>query len=277
MTWKMFYWILIIFLAVGGSASAQERLKMSTTTSTDNSGLLNVLFPPFEKMFHVKVDVIAVGTGKALLLGRNGDVDIVFVHAREAENQFVSDGFGINRRDVMYNDFVIIGPKMDPAQIKGIQKTTEVLAKIAKANAPFISRGDDSGTHKKEKNIWQQAGILPQGAWYQEVGQGMGAVLKIADEKRAYALTDRGTYLAFAQKIRLGILCEGDPALYNPYGIIAVNPAKHSHVNYLKAMALIGWVTSPEGQKIIGDFGREKFGRPLFYPMAISTPKSKGD
>jgi len=251
-------------------AGAQERFRMSTTTSTDNSGLLDVLLPPFEKMFNLKVDVIAVGTGKALLLGKNGDVDVVFVHARDAEDAFTAGGYGVNRRDVMYNDFVIIGPENDPAQIRGEKSAAGAFAGIARAGAPFISRGDDSGTHKKERKIWQQAGVSPRGAWYHEVGQGMGAVLKIADEKQAYALADRGTFLAFAGKITLPVLCEGDATLYNPYGIIAVNPAMHSHVNYIHAMALIGWVTSREGQNIIGEFGRERFGRPLFVPMAVT-------
>ena len=266
---KIFCLILLMILLIPGFAVSQERLRMSTTTSTENSGLLDVLLPPFERMFDVKVDVIAVGTGKALRLGRNGDVDIVFVHAREAEDKFVSDGFGVNRRDVMYNDFVVTGPENDPAKVKGTNNAAKAFAKIAKAGALFVSRGDDSGTHKKEKKIWAQAGVAPRGTWYMEVGQGMGAVLQIADEKRAYTITDRGTYLAFGKKIDLPVLCEGDPLLYNPYGIIAVNPAKYSHAKYLKAMSLIGWITSREGQKIIRGFGREKFGRPLFYPMAV--------
>jgi len=266
---KIIFLILLCVLLVPGVTEAQQRLKMSTTTSTDNSGLLEILLPPFEKMFNVKVDVIAVGTGKALRLGQNGDVDIVFVHARSAEDRFVADGYGVNRRDVMYNDFVITGPENDPAQIRGTKSAAVALAKIAGVQAPFISRGDDSGTHKKEKNIWIETGITPRGAWYQEVGQGMGAVLKIADEKKAYALADRGTFLAFSKKVGLVVLCEGDPVLYNPYGIIAVNPATYPHVNYVKAMALIGWVTAPEGQEIIRQFGKEKFGRPLFTPMAV--------
>ncbi len=249
--------------------SAQERLKMSTTTSTENSGLLRVLLPPFEDAFDVKVDVIAVGTGKALELGSNGDVDIVFVHARPAEDQFVADGNGVNRRDVMYNDFVILGPESDPAGISQASSAAEALTLIAEAQAEFISRGDDSGTHKKEKIIWQKAGMTPEGGWYQEAGQGMGAVLTMAHEKQAYTMSDRGTYLAFSEKIDLNVLYEGDPVLYNPYGIIAVNPAKFPHVNYVYAMALIGWVTSPEGQKMIKEFGKDTFGIPLFYPMVI--------
>lgn len=242
---------------------------MSTTTSTDNSGLLSVLLPPFEEKLNVKVDVIAVGTGKALELGANGDVDIVFVHARPAEDQFVAEGNGVNRRDVMYNDFVIIGPEADPAGIKDAQSAAEAFTKIAEAEAEFISRGDDSGTHKKEKIIWEEAGMTPEGTWYQEVGQGMGAVLTIANDKQAYTMSDRGTYLAYTEKIDSKVLFEGDPILYNPYGIIAVNPAKYPHVNYVYAMALIGWITSPEGQGIIKEFGKDKFGIPLFYPMVI--------
>lgn len=265
---KILFW-LTVFVMTCTHSMAQERLRMSTTTSTDNSGLLEALLPPFESMFDVTVDVIAVGTGKALTLGKNGDVDIVFVHARQAEDEFINDGFGVNRRDVMYNDFIIMGPQDDPAQIKGLQNAAEAFKKIAQAKAPFISRGDDSGTHKKEKKIWEQAGIVPKGPWYQEVGQGMGAVLQIANEKQAYTLADRGTSLAFNRKISLKVLGEGDSALYNPYGIIATNPEKYPHVNYIKAMALIGWITSQQGQKIIRDFGKERYGQPLFCPLAI--------
>ncbi len=242
---------------------------MSTTTSTDNSGLLGALLPPFEAAFNVKVDVIAVGTGKALELGKNGDVDVVFVHARPAEDLFVEEGSGVNRRDVMYNDFVLIGPASDPAGINDAKTAAEALQKIAAAQAEFISRGDNSGTHQKEKLIWQEAGITPEGTWYQEAGQGMGAVLTMANDKQAYSIADRGTYLAYQNKIESTILFEGDPALYNPYGIIAVNPAKYPNAKYTLAMAFIGWVTSPEGQKIIKEFGIEQFGQPLFYPMVI--------
>jgi tungstate transport system substrate-binding protein len=261
--------IILGLILFSGVLNAEQRMKMSTTTSTDNSGLLEVLIPPFEKKFNIKVDIIAVGTGKALKLGENGDVDIVFVHARGAEDKFVDEGFGVNRRDVMYNDFVIVGPENDPAGIKGMKDAAQALKKIAEAKAPFISRGDDSGTHKKEKKIWGKAGMSAKGQWYQEVGQGMGAVLKIADEKKAYTMADRGTFLSFSEKISLPVLCEGDPFLYNPYGIIAVNPVKHAHVNYVNAMALIGWITSIKGQEIIREFGKEKFNQPLFIPMVI--------
>lgn len=242
-----------------------ERIRMATTTSTENSGLLYVLLPPFEKMFDVKVDVIAVGTGKALKLGENGDVDVVFVHAREAEDEFVRKGFGVNRRDVMYNDFIIVGPKEDPAGIRG-DDAVKALKKIIRKKWFFTSRGDESGTHKKEEKLWGLAGIKPKGRWYLETGQGMGLTLQIADEKRAYCLVDRGTYIAYEKKVDLSILCEGDERLFNPYGIIAINPDRHPHVKYIHAMALIGWITSPEGRRIISEFKIE--GKALFHPSA---------
>jgi tungstate transport system substrate-binding protein len=257
---------LTVFI-LANTSLAQERLRMSTTTSTENSGLLTALLPPFEKAANVKVDVIAVGTGKALELGKNGDVDVVLVHARAMEDKFVADGFGVNRRDVMYNDFIIVGPEDDPAKIKETKTAVEAFKKIAEVQAPFISRGDDSGTHQKEKEIWAKVGITPEGKWYQEAGQGMGVVLTMAHEKRAYTLADRGTYMAYTSKVDLKVLNEGDPILYNPYGIIAVNPEKFPHVNYTKAMALIEWVTSPEGQQIIKEFGVDTFGQPLFFPL----------
>jgi len=266
--------VALFVLSSFSFALAEERLKLSTTTSTENSGLLYVLLPPFEKMFNIKVDVIPVGTGKALKLAENGDVDVTMVHARSLEDKFVDEDYGVNRRDVMYNDFVIIGPESDPAGIKGAKTAAEAFKLISQNKATFISRGDRSGTHVKELNIWEKAGIKPSGTWYLEAGKGMGDVLIMANEKMAYTTTDRGTYLAFigGKKIELPVLFEGDPFLFNPYGIIAVNPAKHPHVNYIKAMALIGWITSPEGQKIIKDFGKGKFGQPLFVPVAVSNP-----
>jgi len=259
---------LLCSLAVGTHA-ADQRLVISSTTSTDNTGLFGALNPPFEKMLNCRVDVVAQGTGKALKTGERGDSDVVFVHSRPAEDKFVEQGFGVNRRDVMYNDFVIIGPKEDPAGIKGTDDAAAALTKIATTKADFVSRGDDSGTHKKERSLWKKAGIAPQGQWYIEAGQGMGAVLQIANEKQAYTMSDRGTYLAYQSKIDLLVLTEGDPLLFNPYGIMAVNPAKHPHVNYVLAMAYIGWVTSPEGQKIIREFGKDKFGQALFIPVAV--------
>ena len=253
-----------LFLTVSLAGHAQERLKLSTTTSTDNSGLLSVLHPVFEEMYGVKVDVIAVGTGKALKIGANGDVDVVFVHAPAAELKYVESGDFIDRKAVMHNDFVIVGPETEPAGLDKATSAVEALGQIANAKADFISRGDDSGTHKKEKSLWQQAAIQPQGSWYIQAGQGMGAVLKIADEKQAYALTDRGTQIAYADKMSLDVVYEGDEALFNPYHVMAVNPEKHQFVNYPLAGKYIEFITSKQGQKIIADF--KKSGQQLFYP-----------
>ena len=246
---------------------AETRLKMSTTTSTENSGLLSVLIPPFEKDNGIKVDVIAVGTGAALKLGENGDVDVVFVHSRPDEDKFVSDGFGVYRKDVMHNDFVLLGAKSYPAKIKGSPSASDAFKKIAETSSPFVSRGDNSGTHKKEMAVWESAGIKPSGEWYIEAGQGMGAVLQIANDKLAYTLSDRGTYLAYKDKIDISIVYEGDKALFNPYGIIAVNPEKHPHTRIELAKKLIDFITGPEGQKIIKDFKIN--GEQLFYPDAV--------
>ena len=259
--------LVCTILLYTGNGFAEERLKMATTTSTENSGLLGVILPPFEQIFNLKVDVIAVGTGKAMKLGETGDVDVIFVHDPIDEERFIAQGYGVNRRNVMHNDFVLVGPPGDPAKCKGIKNITEVFSKIAQANALFVSRGDDSGTHRKEKEIWAKAGVVPQGKWYMEAGQGMGAVLQMAHDKMAYTLADRGTYVAYKSKIDSVIISEGDPVLYNPYGVIAVNPARHPQVNYIKAMTFIGWLTSPECQKLIGIFKQE--GEVLFYPDAI--------
>jgi tungstate transport system substrate-binding protein len=264
--------IVIVLVSLSAVGFAEDRIRMATTTSTDNSGLLAVLLPPFEGKYGLKVDVIAVGTGKALKLGENGDVDIVLVHAREAEDEFVEKGFGVNRRDVMYNDFIIVGPSDDPANVSKISNAAEALSLITASGTEFISRGDDSGTHKKEKELWKDAGIEPKGKWYVEAGQGMGAVLQMADEKQAYTLTDRGTWLAYAAKLELKVLLEGDARLFNPYGIIAVNPALHPHVKYMESMLLIAWFTSPEGQKIIGGFKVND--QALFVPSAVPLRKA---
>jgi tungstate transport system substrate-binding protein len=236
---------------------------MSTTTSTENSGLLAVLLPPFEKKYGCKVDVVAVGTGKSLKLGEAGDVDVVFVHARSLEDKFVASGIGVNRRDVMYNDFVLVGPPDDPAAIGKTKGAPEAFRAIASKGSPFISRGDESGTHVKEKEIWASAGIVPRGAWYVEAGQGMGEVLTMAAQKRGYALADRGTYIAFQKKTDLVVLRQGDRNLWNPYGIIAVNPRKHAHVKYDLAMKLIDFVTGPEGRSLIAGFKMD--GEQLFF------------
>lgn len=258
--------LLLNTLLIYSFAHAETRLRMSTTTSTENSGLLKALLPPFEKSCDCKVDVIAVGTGKALKLGENGDVDIVFVHARNLEDKFVADGFGVNRRDVMYNDFVIIGSSSDPAVVKGAKTAVEVFSRIASKNAVFISRGDESGTHQKEKEIWNGAGITPKGSWYVEVGQGMGEVINMATERQGYTLTDRGTYIAYKKKSDLVLLYEGDKPLFNPYGVIAVDPKRHPHVKYELAMKLIEFLISKEGQGIIANFKAN--GEQLFFPNA---------
>lgn len=242
-------------------------IKLATTTSTENSGLLAELLPPFQKKYGIEVKVIAVGTGKAIKHGKNGDVDVILVHAREAEDRFMEAGYGVNRRDVMHNDFVILGPSDDPAGIRGADNAAAALRKVAAAKSYFVSRGDDSGTHKKEMTLWDAAGVSPGGDWYLPAGQGMGAVLTIANEKDAYSMTDRGTYLAFREKLKLEVLVEGDSRLFNPYGVIAVNPALHDHVNYMDAMAFIGWLTSPGGQGIIREFKRG--GQALFTPDAV--------
>ena len=259
--------------------SAQTRLRMSTTTSTENSGLLDVLLPPFEKLCNCKVDVIAVGTGKALKLGEQGDVDVVLVHARALEDQFVANGFGVNRRDVMYNDFVIIGPASDPADLNHASSAVDAFQRIAGRQALFISRGDDSGTYQKEEEIWSAAEINPAGSWYRSAGQGMGEVIMMATELRGYTLADRGTYNAYRHgKTDLAIVYDdsrafgrrgksfsqltvdqitaltGAKGLFNPYGVIAVNPKRFPYVHYDLAMKFIAYITGTEGQQIIANY-----------------------
>ena len=257
--------LLSLTLALPAMA-AKSIVRLATTTSTDNSGLLAVLLPPFEQQSGYQVHVIAVGTGKALRLAREGDVDLVLVHARTAEDKLIADGFGVDRRDVMHNDFIIVGPAADPAGVKGMNDAGAALARIDASKQIFVSRGDDSGTHKKERALWEASGTQPEGRWYREAGQGMGKVLQIAAELDAYTLTDRGTWLAMKAKSPLQVLVEGDPGLFNPYGIIAVNPERFPELNHQGARALMDWITSPAGQKIIGDFRIE--GEPLFVPDA---------
>jgi tungstate transport system substrate-binding protein len=241
--------LLLIAIGAAGTAWGDARdISMSTTTSTDNSGLLRVLLPAFEKKYGIRIQVIPVGTGKALKLAENGDVDVTLVHARPAEDAFVAAGHGVNRRDVMYNDFVIVGPGDDPAGIRGMKDAVEAMRKLRQAGARFVSRGDDSGTHKMELSYWKLAGIEPGGATYLSAGQGMGEVLTMSASLRGYTLTDRATYAAYRSRTGLEILVEGDPRLYNPYGIIAVSPKKYPGVNYRGAMMLIEWITSAEGQ-----------------------------
>ena len=241
-------------------------LRLSTTTSTENSGLLKALLPAFEQATGLKVQVISVGTGKALELAKNGDVDVTLVHARASEDKFVLDGFGVNRRDVMYNDFIIVGPEQDPAGIRGRQDVLAALRTITERGARFVSRGDNSGTDQMEQSYWQQVGSKPAGKAYISAGLGMGEVLNMAAELQAYTLTDRATYAAYRARTGLAVLVQGDARLFNPYGIIAVNPARHGGVNYTGAMKLIEWMTSPEGQKRIAAF--QIGGQQLFFPHA---------
>jgi len=252
--------------AAAKPAPVVTTIKMATTTSTENSGLLAVLLPAFKAATGIEVHVIAVGTGKAIKHGENGDVDVLLVHDPEAEEKFVAQGFGVARVAVMYNDFVIVGPPADPAGLKGGTDAAACLAKIAAAQALFISRGDASGTHVKEQTLWKSAGVTPAGAWYISAGQGMGPVLIMADEKLAYTLTDRATYIAYGEKVGLVIVCEGDRRLFNPYAVIAVNPAKQPHVKRAGAQAFIDYITSPAGQAVIAGFKVK--GQQLFTPCA---------
>jgi len=282
--------VALAILAVEASA-ADKVLKMSTTTSTQASGLLDVLLPELEKDTGIQVKVIAKGTGAAIRDGMDGNVDVIFVHAKGREEKFVADGYGTKRYAVMHNDFVILGPPSDPAGIKGEKSAAAALARIAAAKQPFISRGDDSGTHTKEQALWQATGLAlektsqtivkngkkseisfvrPAGDWYLSIGQGMGKTLTVADEKQAYTLADRGTYIKYKfgreVPIALDVLCEGDAILANPYGVIPVNPEKHAHVRYDLARQFAEWLVSERGQSVIG--GYRLLGKQLFYPDA---------
>ena len=294
---KMVIW-LAVFCLIGGFAgnvySAEKVLKMSTTTSTESSGLLDVLLPEFAKDTGIQVKVIAKGTGAAIRDGEDGNVDVIFVHAKSREEKFVADGFGTKRYPVMHNDFVIIGPAADPAAIKGISDGAQALKKIAAAQVPFISRGDDSGTHTKEQSLWVASGVplstqtqkivdkgkekeisfkMPADSkgWYMSIGQGMGKTITFAEEKQAYTLTDRGTYIKYkygkTPAVDLEILSEGGDALANPYGIIPVNPAKYPHIQNDLAMQFVNWIISERGQKLIAGYRLE--GKQLFFPDAM--------
>lgn len=283
--------VLGVATVLAALSRADEVLTLATTTSTENSGLLAHLHPDFEKKTGTTVKVIAKGTGASLQLAREGNADVILVHARAMEDEFVSQGYGINRRDVMYNDFVIIGPEGDPAGLKGRGDAAEALSAIHRAQREFVSRGDNSGTHVKEQELWREAKVelvetetriikkgkpvsfrtlRPVGDWYLSIGQGMGKTIHYATEKRAYTLADRGTYYAYAlgddAKTDLVILCEGDKRLANPYGVIAVNPDKFPHLNHKAAAEYIRWLTSPETQKRIGEY--RKAGKVLFHPAA---------
>lgn len=245
-------------------AVAQEFITVASTTSTENSGLFGHILPIFTQETGITVRVVAQGTGQALETGRRGDVDVVFVHALPAEQQFVAEGYGVARFDVMYNDFVIVGPETDPAGTRAAETAADAMTAIAQAGTAFASRGDDSGTHKAELALWSAAGIVPQGAWYLETGSGMGATLNTAVQVPAYTLTDRGTWLSFANRGALTINFEGDPALFNPYGVILVNPARHPHVKAQEGQAFIDWLVSAAGQQAIADY--QVGGEQLFFP-----------
>lgn len=246
---------------------AGSEMILATTTSTRDTGLLDVLVPEFDKKYGVTTKVVAVGTGEALEMGKQGNADVVLVHSRKAEDEFVASGYGINRKDVMYNFFFIVGPKNDPAGAAEAKSAEEAMKKIAEFKGLFVSRGDQSGTHKKELSIWEKYSLKPQGEeWYKETGQGMGDTLTIASEMGAYTLVDSGTWYAFEDKVNLKIVVEGDPILFNPYGVIAVNPEKYPNINHKAAAAFIEFITSEEGQKIIGDY--KSNGKQLFVPDA---------
>jgi tungstate transport system substrate-binding protein len=261
---------LIFSIAPASAASLkQKNIILSTTTSTQDSGLLDVLIPIFEKKTGYFVKTIAVGSGQAMAMGQKGEADVLLVHSQAAEKKFIAEGYGVNRRIIMHNDYVIVGSPADPAGIKGVKSATEAFKKIAAANAIFMSRGDNSGTHAKEKAIWKAAGITPEGQkWYQETGLGMGRTLSVASEKRTYTLADRGTYLALKKNLGLDILTEGDAILLNIYHVIEVNPAKWPKVNDAGARAFADFMVSGQVQEIIRTYGVDKFGSPLFFPDA---------
>ncbi len=281
--------ILIIGgLALSGCATQKEKAPaqsktpkvkdviLATTTSTVDTGLLDVLIPKFEEKTGYKIKTIPAGSGQALAMGEKGEADVLLVHSPKKEMPLVNSGVAINRKLVMHNDFVIVGPADDPAGIKGLKSSADAFKKIAEKKAVFISRGDNSGTHTKELDIWKQAGITPEGAWYQQSGQGMGQTLLMASEKKGYTLTDRGTFLAQQKNIKLAILVEGDKALLNIYHVMQVNPQKFSKVNADGAKAFVDFMVSPETQKIIADFGKDKYGQALFVPDAGKSEDEVG-
>jgi tungstate transport system substrate-binding protein len=269
-------------LVVSGTANVfaapkQKNIILATTTSTQDSGLLDVLLPIFEKETGYFVKTIAVGSGQAMAMGKKGEADVMLVHSPDAEIKFVAEGYGVNRRLVMHNDFIIVGPGSDPAKIKGVKSSTNALKQIANAGALFTSRGDNSGTHSQEKKLWKQAGITPAGQkWYQETGLGMGQTLNVTSEKKGYTLADRGTYLAMKKSLALNILVEGDAALLNIYHVIEVNSAKWPKANAEGAKAFADFMVAKKTQDIIKTFGIDKFGSPLFFPDAGKKVENLG-
>ena len=269
--------LVLAVLMPGGAAAEQKNLILATTTSTQDSGLLDVLVPLFEKQTGYFVKTIAVGSGQAMVMGEKGEADVLLVHSPEAEVKFMAGGFGVDRRLVMHNDFVIVGPPADPAGISGLKRATEAFSKIAAKQALFLSRGDNSGTHAEEKALWKAAGINPEGQkWYQQTGLGMGQTLNVASEKRTYTLSDRGTYLAMKKRLDLAILVEGDRQLLNIYHVIEVNPEKWPRVNSAGAKAFEAFMLAPETQARIRTFGVDTFGSPLFFPDAGKNEEGLG-
>ncbi|WP_458414071.1 substrate-binding domain-containing protein [Schinkia sp. CFF1] len=254
--------------ATNNNPAGKKEFVLATTTSTQDSGLLDVLVPMFEKETGYMVKTIAVGTGKALEMGQNGEADVLLVHAPESEKPLVDSGVATNYQLVMHNDFILVGPKDDPAGIKGHATSVEALKKISESNAIFVSRGDDSGTQKKELGLWEKAGIKPSGTWYQETGQGMGATLKVASEKDGYTLTDRATYLALKDELNLDIMLEGEESLLNIYHVMQVNTEKFENINGEAGKAFVEFMIAPGTQKVIGDFGVDEYGEQLFFPDA---------
>jgi tungstate transport system substrate-binding protein len=270
--------ICVLLIPTWTPVQAQEKnIILATTTSTQDSGLLDVLFPIFEKKTGYFVKTIAVGSGQAMTMGQKGEADVLLVHSPDAEKKFVADGYGIHRRLVMHNDFIVVGPGEDPAKIKGMTPTTAVFKKISSTGALFLSRGDNSGTHAKEKAIWKACGINPEGQkWYQQTGLGMGQTLNVASEKNGYTLADRGTYLALKKNLQSSILAEGDAILLNIYHVIELNPAKWPKVNTAGAKAFADFMVSKETQEFIKTFGVDKFGSPLFFPDAGKKEEDLG-
>jgi tungstate transport system substrate-binding protein len=268
--------------SVPSQAALRHELLLATTTSTEDAGLLAVILPDFEAKANVKVNVVAVGTGQAIKLGEDGNADVLLVHARASEDAFMAAGHGTRREDVMYNDFVLLGPANDPAGIKGMTDAVTALIKLAEAGAAnpaviFVSRGDNSGTHSKENALWKAAGIEPSGGWYVSAGQGMGAVLTMAEEQAAYTLSDRATYLARSLTgLELEIVVEGDPMLFNPYGVMTVNPNKGVHIKADLANQFVDWLISAPTQERIAEFGKDEFGQPLFVPDSQAWREAKG-
>lgn len=267
---KKFIFFILLILFVFGCSTPQREIILATTTSTQDSGLLDVLLPEFEKETGYKVKVVAVGTGEALKMGERGDADVLLVHAPDSEKEFMERRFGKERKKVMHNDFVLLGPADDPAQIRKLS-VAKAFKRIAEKKANFVSRGDNSGTYNKEIKIWALAATMPSGEWYIQTGQGMGTSLKMASEKRAYILSDRGTYLAMRDNLDLEVLVEGENLLFNPYHVITVNPEKNPKINYEGAKAFMNFITGKKAQQIIRDFGKDKYGQPLFTPDALDS------